>query len=585
MTVRAFWDETTREGLHWSDVWARFVPLSRAGQRYKRERRPYLAGEREAWAAAAADWQSLRRVDGDWKQRLSELLRDLPDVRDLFVLMEQGAGLRQVDFFELKRFLWKGLQAEELLREAGLAYAWWEAAGWEQRLRQLHPQGELVPTFSMSDLPDEELAGLRRELARLDAVLLAGRRELAEQLRTRYGKAPARDGQYVLDLRIDRDAIAAARSDEDLHLVQENLFEAVFAVVEPPALAAAKEERERVIMRIEDREMIVLQELVREFAPHVERLRRGLDALARLDWALCAARVADEWAVMAGADEGRDAGEEASAGAGTCAGTEGGLARNGNVWPCAGPVTPEWADGDDPWQLAGAWHPQVRQAVEARGGAYTPLDLTLRPGVGLITGPNMGGKTIALRTFGLLQALAQLALPVPAAGFRFQPVNRIGMSGGDEQNVASGLSSFGGEMNRLAALLREPGRALLLLDEVARTTNPAEGEALAAGLAGHLIDSEHVALLASHFPGVASVEGIQSFRIAGLRRDVIDTEAGKTHHDLITRLQSAMDYRLLPCTGEEIPRDALRLAGHFGLPGDVLGRAQARLDRGRREGP
>src|SRR3569833_3096567 len=149
----------------------------------------------------------------------------------------------------------------------------------------------------------------------------------------------------------------------------------------------------------------------------------------------------------------------------------------------------------------------------------------------------MGGKTVVLKTFGLLQALAQFGMPVPAARFAFHPVERIGLSGGDEQSMDSGLSSFGAEVQRLAELLHGGTRALLLLDEVARTTNPEEGEALAIGLAGYLLHSGHAALMASHFPGVTGVPGIQGFRVAGLQRDVLDELERQGRIDMVRDLQ------------------------------------------------
>ncbi|MGZ4113138.1 MAG: MutS-related protein, partial [Tumebacillaceae bacterium] len=164
---------------------------------------------------------------------------------------------------------------------------------------------------------------------------------------------------------------------------------------------------------------------------------------------------------------------------------------------------------------------------------------------------------------------------VPAERFHFQPVDLIGLSGGDEQNMVSGLSSFGGEMQRIAHLLKQKGTALLLLDEVARTTNPEEGEALAIGLASFLVDSSHTAVMASHFTGVTQVAGIQGFRVAGLRTDVLaELEQSGTTGDVLQRLQSAMDYRLVKSDGGEVPKHAVRLAKCFGLPEQVLEKAR-----------
>ncbi|HEU4962695.1 MAG TPA: hypothetical protein VFV52_02405 [Bacilli bacterium] len=535
--MASFWEETTREWLGWGEVFALCQPVSKAGLRYKREVQPYLPAERTAWQEAMSDWQALQKVlcDGSFAKAIGDALREVPDAAALLGLLEQGASLRQVDFYEIKSLLWQGRQVERLLQEHGLRYAWWVSPDWETLLRLLNPPGELVPTFSLAEHPDHVLTRLRGELAQIESRLFRRKQEQVDALRARYGRVPNRSGELIWE-KTERGRIAKAQEDPALALRQENVFEAVFAVVEPPELQGWRQEQEELRTAVEDREVLILQELVRKLKPHAQTLQAVLTALARLDWTLAKAVLARKW--------------------------------QGDV----DAQVIEWLDSDDaPWQVTSGWHPTARASVEKRGGTFTPLDLTLHPGVGLITGPNMGGKTVALKTFALLQALAQHAMPVPAQRFFFHPVERIGSSGGDEQSLESGLSSFGAEMYRLADLLATQGRALLLLDEVARTTNPQEGEALAYGLAKHLLTTKHTALLASHFPGVARVQGLQTYRVAGLRREVLaELERRADIREVLSQLHRAMDYRLMPCVAGDVPRDALRLAQSFGLPEGLL---------------
>jgi DNA mismatch repair protein MutS2 len=359
-------------------------------------------------------------------------------------------------------------------------------------------------------------------------------------------------------------ALGNAKQDADLALVQETVFEAVFQAVEPALVKELLQRREVKQAEIEDAETAMLQGLVEEFRPHAGSMARAFAALGRLDLTLAKAELANKWQMgEVSWQDTRSATQAMSAADGAESATADGKAL----------VDPHWL-------VEGAFHPVAREAVEARGSAYTPLDLDLKQGVGLITGPNMGGKTVVLKTLGLLQALAQHAMPVPARTFRFCPVERIGAAGGDEQSLISGLSSFGAEMERLSALLREKGRALLLLDETARTTNPEEGEALVTGLASYLLTTGHTALFASHFPGVTGVAGIQTFRVAGLQRDVLDRlETDSAAGDVLRRLQSAMDYRLIKSSRGDVPKDAVRLAKCFGLPQAVIEKTQAVLMR------
>ncbi|MGZ4030810.1 MAG: MutS-related protein, partial [Tumebacillaceae bacterium] len=525
----AFWDETTQSLLGWPEVWSAFQPISKAGARYKRGVRPFLPHEMMEWQAAMHDWQAMLGAIGDveWRKGVTDALRELPDCLALLHLIEQGAGLRQVDFFEIKTFLRKGHLLESMLLDQGLSFPWWVSVEWEALLDKLNPSGEIVPAFSLADVGDSVLGALREDLAQVEAAMFACRKEQTERLRARYGRGPSKEGQYVWE-KAERVRLTEAAQDAEIRLVQENVFEAVYQVVEPAVLDELRAQRERTLVEIEDREMIVLQHLVREFQPHVEALVGAFHALARLDWTLVKASVAFQW--HGGVVGAVCTSEE------KLEGVAGDAVRGVAVSVPAG----------EPWLVCGGWHPVVRDAVEKRGGTFTWLDMDLQRGVGLITGPNMGGKTIVLKTFGLLQALAQHAMPVPAEQFHFQLVDLIGLSGGDEQNMVSGLSSFGGEMQRIAHLLKQKGTALLLLDEVARTTNPEEGEALAIGLASFLVDSSHTAVMASHFTGVTQVAGIQGFRVAGLRTDVLaELEQSGTTGDVLQRLQSAMDYRLV----------------------------------------
>jgi DNA mismatch repair protein MutS2 len=148
-------------------------------------------------------------------------------------------------------------------------------------------------------------------------------------------------------------------------------------------------------------------------------------------------------------------------------------------------------------ELRAARHPLLIEAVAARladaGERRTttpvPVDIVLAPPsrVLLITGPNTGGKTVALKTAGLLALMAQAGLHVPAAPGSTVPVFRtIFADIGDEQSISASLSTFSAHITNIAAMdraLQVP--ALVLLDEVGTGTDPAEGGALATAIVAH----------------------------------------------------------------------------------------------------
>ncbi len=151
-----------------------------------------------------------------------------------------------------------------------------------------------------------------------------------------------------------------------------------------------------------------------------------------------------------------------------------------------------------------------------------PLDFKLEKGVSgvIITGPNTGGKTVALKTVGLLTMMAQCALHIPCGeGTVIAMRDAFLCDIGDSQNISQSLSTFSGHITRVIRILESAGRdSLVLLDELGSGTDPAEGMGIAVAVLEELRRLGCCFVVTTHYPQVKtyaqSTEGVQSARMA-----------------------------------------------------------------------
>lgn len=152
-----------------------------------------------------------------------------------------------------------------------------------------------------------------------------------------------------------------------------------------------------------------------------------------------------------------------------------------------------------PLTLLGAHHPLL---LLKSAEMSVPLDLPLGPDdrALIVSGPNAGGKTTALKTVGLLTLMFQSAMPVPVdAASNFRVFHRLLADIGDEQDVTSGISTFSSHIRRIAEMLKVADEAtLILLDELGTATDPTEGGALAVAVVESLAERGSLALVTSH---------------------------------------------------------------------------------------
>ncbi len=157
--------------------------------------------------------------------------------------------------------------------------------------------------------------------------------------------------------------------------------------------------------------------------------------------------------------------------------------------------------------VSGAQDAQTVRLTQARHPllnpeTVVPIDVAFETArVLVITGPNTGGKTVALKTIGLLSLMTQCGLHVPAAAAALPVFDEVFADIGDEQSIEQSLSTFSSHLTNLTSFLNKvDARTLVLLDELGAGTDPIEGAALARSILEHLLGSNALCVVATHYP-------------------------------------------------------------------------------------
>jgi len=187
----------------------------------------------------------------------------------------------------------------------------------------------------------------------------------------------------------------------------------------------------------------------------------------------------------------------------------------------------------------------------------------------VITGPNTGGKTVTLKTIGLLSLMAQAGMPVPAAPESRLPLfDGIYADIGDEQSIEQTLSTFSWHLGNIVRIIRgATGRSLVLLDELGTSTDPAEGSALARAVLRHFLSRGTLTVATTHFGDLkAFAHATDGLENASLEFD--PATLTPTYH--LT-------------TGIPGGSNAMATAARLGLPAEIIADARGMLAEGSQE--
>ena len=364
-------------------------------------------------------------------------------------------------------------------------------------------------------LRQEERAAHDKLMERLKEMIASpeGRKVLQEPFIT------TRDDRYVL-------AVKAEQRSQLQGLIHDVSSSGATVFMEPLAtveLGNAWRELKLAEQREVER---VLLELARQVGEQADALEESIERLAHIDLALAKARLGN---ALGGAP--------------------------------AGIIDSNGAEKPATIVLVDARHPLLT-------GEPVPISLEIgRDFQGLvISGPNTGGKTVALKTIGLLALMAQAGIPIPAApGSAFQVFDGVYADIGDEQSIEQSLSTFSAHLGTIVDILHGvTGRSLVLLDELGAGTDPQEGAAVAKAILSALVRAGATTVVTTHHSEIKAF----AHSAPGLENASVEFDSETL----------APTYRLT--VGLPGRSNALAIAERLGLPPEVVDEARQSMGSG-----
>ncbi|MCU0246477.1 MAG: endonuclease MutS2, partial [Bryobacter sp.] len=221
-------------------------------------------------------------------------------------------------------------------------------------------------------------------------------------------------------------------------------------------------------------------------------------------------------------------------------------------------------------QLKAARHPLLEDVLKRQQKRVVPITLALDEGQRslLISGPNTGGKTVAMKTVGLLALMAQSGLPVPAEEAEFPLFEHVLADVGDQQSIAESLSSFSSHILHVREMLTEVTRdSLVLLDELGRATDPEEGGALGVALLDWFRSTGAFTLASTH---------LLALKIYGANTGgVLNASMGFN--------DATLEPTFVLRTGAPGKSAGIEIAERLGLPEKLIGAAKSNLTGAERD--
>jgi DNA mismatch repair protein MutS2 len=397
------------------------------------------------------------------KSRISGAALEIAEIRDVILLVDRAAEWREI----------------ALRPPAAMRSEWRRVGSLSGRVADFTDflrffRNKIQPDGTLEDKASPELARIRREIEKqrrsIQESLQGYLRRLAEGGTVQDELVTIRGERFVIPVKVEQ----KRRVQGVVHGASSS-GQTVF--VEP--LETIEQNNELVRLLEEELAEVhrILLEMTQRIGAQAQEILAAIDVLTELELQFAKARFAEDYNCVAVHFTGSD--------------------QN----PCGDSHPRLSVESEARLLLLNARHPLLERNLKAKGAAVVPVSVELegqRKQL-IITGPNTGGKTVTLKTIGLLSLMAQSGLPVPADRAELPVFDAVLADIGDYQSIEQNLSTFSAHVTNIDFISRTAtARSLVLLDELGSATDPEEGAALAVAIASHFARLGCMTVISTH---------------------------------------------------------------------------------------
>jgi DNA mismatch repair protein MutS2 len=427
---------------------ARVAALEPSRDRAWIDRQQQLAEEARKFYAAGGRFDFSALFDATTllaKAKIPGATLEIGQIRDLVLLVDKAAEWRELALHpgDAVRDHWRGML--ELAQQI---------ADFTLLLR--HFRNKILPDGTLDDRASPELGRIRREVEKqkrlIQESLRGYLRRLAEGGAVQDELVTIRGERFVIPVKTEQrkrvNGVVHGASSSG----QTVFIEPLETIEQNNDLVRLLEEEQAEVRRI-------LQEMTERLGERADEIALSAEVLAEVELQFAKARFALDY-------------------------------------DC---VRPELTE--DFLELRSARHPLLERNLKLKGGKVVPLTLEMDSGHRqlIVSGPNTGGKTVGLKTVGLLALMAQAGIPVPANTARLPVFDCVLADIGDYQSIEQNLSTFSAHVTHIDFISRTATpHSLVLLDELGSATDPEEGAALAVAIAEHFRASGALSVISTH---------------------------------------------------------------------------------------